>query len=47
MHNLPMAKWHAAQFADYLTENEGRPEIFDYPQTDRVVTETGQTFYDS
>ena len=24
MHNLPMAKWHARKFADYLTENVQR-----------------------
>lgn len=47
MHNLEMAKWYAAKFADYLTENCGKPEIFEYPQTDRLLTDDGQLFYDS
>ncbi|MBE6529265.1 MAG: S-ribosylhomocysteine lyase [Ruminococcaceae bacterium] len=47
MHNLPMAKWYAAEFVDYLKANAGKPEIFEYPKTDRLVTEKGQEFYDS
>ena len=47
MHNLGMAKWYAARFADYLAANEGNPDIFVYPQTERLVTEDGQHFYDS
>ncbi len=47
MHNLEMAKWYASGFADYLTKNCDNPVIFEYPQTDRIVTENGQQFYDS
>jgi len=47
MHNLGMAKWYAARFADYLAENADRPETFEYPRTERLVTEDGQHFYDS
>ncbi len=47
MHNLGMAKWYAARFADYLAENAGNPDIFEYPRTERLVTEDGQHFYDS
>ena len=47
MHNLGMAKWYAARFADYLAANAGNPEIFEYPQTKRLVTDEGQQFFDS
>ena len=47
MHNLEMAKWYAAEFVAYLKTNAGKPEIFEYPKTDRLVTEKGQEFYDS
>ncbi|MBR2256890.1 MAG: S-ribosylhomocysteine lyase [Blautia sp.] len=47
MHNLLMAKWHARKFADYLAENAGRPEIFTYPGSERLVTGDGRTFFDS
>lgn len=47
MHNLPMAKWYAEKFANYLVENADRPEIFTYPKTDRLVTDDGRQFYDS
>ena len=47
MHNLGMAKWYAARFADYLTANAGNPQIFEYPKTERLVTDDGQHFYDS
>ena len=47
MHNLPMAKWYAAGFADYLVAHAGKPEIFAYPKTERLVTDDGQHFYDS
>ena len=47
MHNLEMAKWYAAEFVAYLKANIGKPEIFEYPKTDRLVTEKGQKFYDS
>ena len=47
MHNLGMAKWYAKEFADYLVSNAGKPEIFEYPKTERPVTDAGQEFYDS
>ena len=46
MHNLGMAKWHARRFADYLAENENNPAIFEYPESDRLVTEDGREFFD-
>ena len=47
MHNLRMAKWYAAIFADYLAANAENPAIFEYPKTERLVTDDGQQFYDS
>jgi len=47
MHNLEMAKWYASRFVDYLVMNAGKPEIFEYPKAERLVTEDGQNFYDS
>lgn len=47
MHNLGMAKWYAAEFANYLEANAGNPAIFEYPKTERLVTDDGQHFYDS
>ena len=47
MHNLDMAKWYAARFADYLVANADKPETFEYPRTERLVTEDGKHFYDS
>ncbi len=47
MHNLGMAKWYAAEFVSYLELNRGNTEIFEYPKTERLVTDEGQSFYDS
>lgn len=47
MHNLWLAKWHAKVFADYLAENADNPEIFEYPKSERLVTEDGNQFFDS
>ena len=47
MHNLDMAKWYAKEFADYLEANADNSAIFEYPGTERLVTEDGQHFYDS
>lgn len=47
MHNLDMAKWYAREFADYLEKNAGNELVFQYPRTERLVTEAGQQFYDS
>ncbi|MBR0141377.1 MAG: S-ribosylhomocysteine lyase, partial [Ruminococcus sp.] len=47
MHNLVIAKWYARRFADYLTENADNPKIFEYPKSERLVTEDGRSFFDS
>ena len=47
MHNLGLAKWHAARFVDYLDAHANDPKTFEYPQTERLVTEDGRQFYDS
>lgn len=47
MHNLGMAKWYAAEFASYLEENADDPAVFEYPRTERLVTDEGRQFYDS
>ena len=47
MHNLAMAKWYAKEFADYLKANKDNRAIFTYPQTERLVTDGGQHFFDS
>ncbi len=47
MHNLAMAKLYAAEFVDYLQTNAGRPEIFNYPKSERLVINDETLFYDS
>lgn len=47
MHNLEMAKFYAKEFADYLEANVDNNDIFEYPKTQRLVTDDGQHFYDS
>ena len=47
MHNLDMAKWYADEFAAYLEANRENSAIYEYPKTERLVTEDGQHFYDS
>ncbi len=47
MHNLEMAKWYANEFADYLEANADNNDIFEYPRTERLVTDDGRHFYDS
>ena len=47
MHNLDMAKWYAKEFADYLEANKNNPAIFEYPKTERLMTDDGQRFFDS
>ena len=47
LHNLGMAKWYARKFAAYLTENAENPGIFEYPRSERLVTEDGRQFFDS
>ncbi len=47
MHNLAMAKWYAAEFAQYLEANAGNCAVFEYPKSQRLVTDDGKHFYDS
>ena len=47
MHDLEMAKWYAREFAAYLEANSDNADIFEYPKTQRLVTDDGQHFYDS
>ena len=47
MHDLEMAKLYANEFVEYLEANAGKPEIFNYPESERLVTEDGALFYDS
>ena len=47
MHNLDMAKYYAKEFADYLEANADNSAIFEYPETERLVTDDGQHFFDS
>ena len=47
MHNLDMAKYYAKEFADYLEANADNSAIFEYPETERLVTDDGQNFFDS
>ena len=47
MHNLVTAKWYADEFVRYLELNKENPAIFEYPKTQRLVTDDGQQFYDS
>ncbi|OON86312.1 S-ribosylhomocysteine lyase [Oribacterium sp. C9] len=47
MHNLPMAKWYAERFAKYLAENKDNASIYEYPKTERLVTDNGRQFFDS
>ncbi len=47
MHNLGMAKWYASEFASYLEANSDNSEIFEYPRSERLVTDDGQHFFDS
>ncbi len=47
MHNLEMAKWYANEFVAYLEANADNDDIFEYPKTERLVTDDGQHFFDS
>ena len=47
MHDLAMAKWYAREFVSYLEANAENKAIYEYPQTERLVTDGGQHFYDS
>ena len=47
MHNLAMAKFYANEFVAYLEANAGKPEIFEYPKSERLTLNEGTLFYDS
>ncbi len=47
MHNLLMAKWYADEFVKYLEDNSENDSIFEYPKTERLVTDDGRQFFDS
>ena len=47
LHNLPMAKWYAKEFVNYLKENKYNHLIFEYPKTKRLITNDGNNFFDS
>lgn len=47
MHNLGMAKWYANEFVNYLESNKDNKLIFEYPKTNRLITNDGNNFYDS
>ncbi len=46
MHDLPMAKWEAARYVEYL-ENADKSKIFEYPKTGKLTLDDGQEFFDS
>lgn len=46
MHDLPMAKWEAKKYVDYLI-NADKNVIFEYPVTEKLTLEDGQEFFDS
>ena len=47
MYNLEMAKYYANEFVSYLKANAQNNDIFEYPKTERLLTDDGQRFYDS
>lgn len=47
MHNPELAKWYAKEFSDYLEANAKNDLIFEYPKTERLVTDDGKSFFDS
>lgn len=46
MHDLPMAKWEARRYVEYLT-NADQSRIFAYPRAEKLTLEGGQEFFDS
>ncbi len=46
MHDLPMAKWEAKRYVEYLTSPHAE-NIFEYPKTDRLKLDGGEAFFDS
>ena len=46
MHDLPMAKWEAARYVEYL-KTADKSAIFEYPHAERLTLKDGQAFFDS
>lgn len=46
MHDLPMAKWEANRYVEYL-EHADKDVIFEYPKAERLTLEDGLEFFDS
>ncbi|MGX8706525.1 MAG: S-ribosylhomocysteine lyase, partial [bacterium] len=46
MHDLPMAKWEARRYVDYLNSAD-RSAMLEYPRAERLTLKGGQTFFDS
>lgn len=46
MHDLPMARWEAKRYVEYLT-GANKDQIFEYPKAQRLTLENGQEFFDS
>ncbi len=46
MHDLPMAKWEAARYVEYL-ETADLNRIFEYPKAERLKLEPDMEFFDS
>ena len=46
MHDLPMAKWEAARYVEYL-ESADKNAIFEYPKAERLTLDDGARFFDS
>ena len=47
MHDLAAAKRYASEFVAYLETNVGKPEIYEYPKSSRLIIKDGRDFYDS
>ncbi len=46
MHDLPMAKWEAKKYVEYLLAAD-KDRIFAYPQAERPTLDDGAQFFDS
>ena len=47
LHDLEKAKRYAKEFADYLESNANNDKIFEYPKSERLITDDGKSFFDS
>ena len=46
MHDLPMAKWEAERFVEYL-QNADKDKIFEYPKAEKLKVDGNREFFDS